>query len=94
VAQEAIGNALAHASPARIVVRLQVDADSAVLEILDDGRGFDPSIAARTDSGLGIFSMGERVALVNGSFHVDSDPGRGTKITATMPSSPARQQRT
>jgi signal transduction histidine kinase len=85
VAQEAAGNALVHGSPTKILLRLQLEPEGAVLEVIDDGRGFDPSAAARTGSGLGIFSMRERVALVDGSFAVDSTPDRGTKITARIP---------
>jgi len=85
VAEEAVGNALAHGAPTKILLRLRIDGATIVLEIFDDGRGFDPSMAAQTNCGLGIFSMRERVALVNGAFHVDSHPGRGTMITATIP---------
>ena len=85
IAQEALNNAFKHASATAIEVRLHSDGTSATLEVADDGEGFDPRRASRADSGLGIFSMRERVALVDGSFDLVSGPGMGTRIRATVP---------
>jgi signal transduction histidine kinase len=85
IAQEALANALKHGEPTGIEVRLQVDERRATLEVTDDGRGFDPADPSRDRSGLGIFSMQERVALVNGVFELVSGPGMGTRIRATVP---------
>jgi signal transduction histidine kinase len=52
--------------------------------VLDSGVGFDPE-AAITGSGLGLTSMKERLKLVHGQLFIDSQPGRGTVIRATVP---------
>ena len=57
----------------------------ASLEVSDDGRGFDVRRAEERRPGMGLFSMRERVALVNGRLTVTSSPGRGTRIVATVP---------
>ncbi len=85
VAQEALTNAVRHGSPRSIEVCLQVDGRAATVEVADDGDGFEATTATRNSSGLGIFSMRERVALVDGVFDLVSGPGRGTRVRATVP---------
>ena len=53
----------------------------------DAGAGFDIE-AAKKNPGLGLVSMQERVNLVHGTFSVESKPGKGTRITATVPFTP------
>src|SRR5688500_4989691 len=72
VAQEAISNALRHGAPTVVEVFLRFDDEAATVEVMDDGEGFDAGAASRTGSGLGIFSMRERVALVDGVFELVS----------------------
>lgn len=84
VAQEAITNAVRHAAPATIEVRLSATPSDVTLEVVDDGRGFDVDEAERRRPGMGLFTMRERVSLVNGVFAMDSRPGRGTKVTVTL----------
>jgi signal transduction histidine kinase len=65
-----------------------VNPEIAALEIQDDGVGFD--IGAVTGSyenrgSLGMVNMRERTELVNGVLHMDSAPGKGTKITVLVP---------
>ncbi|MGE5362229.1 MAG: sensor histidine kinase [Bacteroidales bacterium] len=84
VLQEALNNVRRHARSrtARVVLR---QADGGLrLVVHDNGVGFDPGRPKRRD-GLGLVSMRERVRLVNGTFHVDSDPGRGTAVIAWVP---------
>ena len=85
IAQEALTNALRHGAPSAIEVRLMVDDGTATLEVTDDGEGFETGGASRNGSGLGIFSMRERVALVDGVFDIVSGPGMGTRVRATVP---------
>jgi signal transduction histidine kinase len=85
IAQEALANALKHASPSAVKVSLRVDEQGATLEVTDDGRGFEPANVSRDGRGLGIFSMRERVALVDGAFDLTSGPGMGTRVRATVP---------
>ena len=90
VAQEGISNAVRHAAAKTIAVRLSLDGAAATLEIEDDGDGFD---AAHVGGGLGIFSMRERVTLVDGTFDLVSRPGNGTRIRATVPLEPTESLR-
>ena len=85
VAQEALRNSARHAEASRVDIRLRQDGRQAVLEIEDDGRGFDVALAEKRRPGMGLFSMRERVGLVNGSLAVNSAPSRGTSIVATVP---------
>lgn len=91
VAQEALGNALRHAAPTSVGITLRVDPDSATLEVVDDGRGFDVAEAEARRPGMGLFSMRERVSLVDGHLDVSSAPGAGTRVLATIPLTPLRQ---
>jgi signal transduction histidine kinase len=54
------------------------------LEVSDQGTGFDPERAKNTQ-GLGLVSMRERIQLLNGTFHVESKPNAGTRISARVP---------
>ena len=85
VAQEALRNAARHAQARNVELRVRHDATWATLEVIDDGRGFDVKRAEERRPGMGLFSMRERVSLVNGTLTVTSAPGRGTRIVATIP---------
>lgn len=85
VAQEALRNATRHASASRVEIFLRRPPGKATLEVTDDGRGFDVRRAEERRPGMGLFSMRERVGLVNGALTVESTPGRGTQVVATVP---------
>jgi signal transduction histidine kinase len=85
VAQVALRNAVRHGSPRAVRVTLSADATAARLRIADDGRGFDVQEAESRRPGMGLFSMRERIALVNGTLAITSAPGQGTVIEATVP---------
>jgi signal transduction histidine kinase len=86
VAQEALHNALRHADPNVITVRLETCGDAVVLEVRDDGRGFDATaseaVAARR---LGLASMRERAVRLGGTLVVRSEPGAGTVVRVEVP---------
>ena len=84
VAQEAVANAVRHAEPAHVFVRLAADQSVTTLEVVDDGRGFDTA-DDEASQGLGLFTMRERVALADGRIEVQSAAGRGTRVTARVP---------
>ncbi|MEU8277358.1 GAF domain-containing sensor histidine kinase [Microbispora bryophytorum] len=86
VAQEALHNAVRHARAARIDVRLARRKDALVLEVTDDGAGFDsagPNGAGV--HGLGLPSMSDRAQAVGGTLTVSSAPGRGTTVRLEVP---------
>lgn len=63
-------------------VAVRESESGALLEIVDDGSGFDP---ARPGGGFGLEGMAERVALAGGAFEVDSAPGAGTTVRVRLP---------
>ena len=79
IAQEALNNALRHAQAHSVRLYLKQDRDQVVLEIADDGVGFDPSSAGE-HGGMGLRGMEERVARMAGRLAVDSQPGVGTTV--------------
>ena len=85
VAQEALRNAVRHSDARRIDIRLRNEPGVAVLEVEDDGHGFDVKSAEERRPGMGLFSMRERVGLVNGRLAVTSEYDRGTRVVATVP---------
>jgi len=85
VAQEALRNAARHAQARNVELRVRHDEGSATLDVTDDGRGFDVKRAEERRPGMGLFSMRERVSLVNGTLTVTSAPAKGTRIVATIP---------
>jgi signal transduction histidine kinase len=84
VAQEALRNAVRHASAHAIAVSLSPRGRGLELVVSDDGRGFDTQAMQRSPS-LGQISMRERIRLVAGHLDVESELGRGTKVTAWVP---------
>ncbi|QDV06873.1 Signal transduction histidine-protein kinase/phosphatase DegS [Planctomycetes bacterium Poly30] len=83
VAQEAMQNAVKHASASRILVKVSVVPDGLQLVVDDNGLGFEPLTAQRV--GLGLSSMRERMHLVEGTLVVESKPGQGTTVRAHAP---------
>jgi len=83
VAQEALSNAIRHAQPGRIQLTARRVGDVVNLTIVDDGKGFVPG--ARYRAGLGLRGMRERVEQLEGTFDVESIPGDGTSIRASIP---------
>lgn len=90
IAQEALNNALKHAAPSAVTVRLRACDAAVELEITDDGIGFD--LAAVGDKGgMGLANMRQRAAQLGGTLSVLSAPGKGTRVCAHIPwDEPAR----
>ncbi len=87
IAQEALTNAVRHGAPARLRVQLRDTSDHMLLEIVDDGAGFDVGSAVL---GSGIRSMRERAAAIGATLDVSAAPGHGTRVRLTLPHAPAR----
>ena len=85
VAQESLLNVVRHASASTVELRLDVGPQYAILEVEDDGTGFDPKDAEVRRPGMGIFSMRERIALVDGVLDIDTGVGRGCCVRARVP---------
>jgi signal transduction histidine kinase len=80
IAQEALQNALRHAEARHIAVRLRVVDAGILLEVEDDGVGFDPGAPATRARRLGLTSMDERARRVGGTLEIESSPGSGTTV--------------
>lgn len=85
VAQESLRNIERHAAASSVRLALVGRQHYVSLDVLDDGRGFDVDLAAARRPGMGLFAMRERLGLVNGLLDVESKPGMGTRIHASVP---------
>jgi PAS domain S-box-containing protein len=92
VIQEALNNAAMHSGADAVYIRLKKFGTDLVVEVEDNGRGFDfNEVCRRGDrmSGFGLKSMRERVEIIGGAFCLNSLPGTGTSIRFTFPLSEA-----
>lgn len=86
VAQGAVANAREHAAADTVVITLTYLGEAVSLDVADDGSGFDPEDAAPAPGrGYGIRAMRDRLAEVGGVLTVESAPGAGTVVAATVP---------
>jgi signal transduction histidine kinase len=91
VFQEALTNVVKHAGAHRVTVRFAREESGVVLEIEDDGGGFDAQTYFRTpppSAGLGLLSIRERVAHFGGRLAILSRPGSGTRVVVRVPAEP------
>ncbi|GIG64914.1 sensor histidine kinase [Phytomonospora endophytica] len=87
-AQGALANVRAHAGATRVAVTLTFQPGSVAVDVADDGKGFDParpSSDPATGTGMGLAAMRDRLAEVGGRLLVESEPGGGTAVNATVP---------
>jgi signal transduction histidine kinase len=82
IAEEALNNALKHSAATAVTMRLCLEDEAVVLEIADNGRGFDPDIALR-GGGMGLVNMQERAKQIGGALTIVSAPGQGTTVKAS-----------
>jgi NarL family two-component system sensor histidine kinase LiaS len=82
VAQEALANVARHSRAQMVTIYLAWQDDTFTMTIADDGRGFDTTSTAY---GMGLGSMQERLAQLNGRLTIHSKPGQGSKLIATLP---------
>jgi PAS domain S-box-containing protein len=83
VTQEALQNAVKHSGARAVEVRVTGTPSQLQLHIADDGGGFDP--LAPHPIGIGLLTIRERIELMGGQSRIDTAPGRGTTIEATVP---------
>ncbi|MGW4834840.1 sensor histidine kinase [Streptomyces globisporus] len=98
-AQSALANTVRHAEARRAEITLSFMDTSVALDVVDDGRGFDPSgapVHARGgggDSGFGLPAMRARAGSLGGVLSVESAPGQGTAVALTLPLPVAEAER-
>jgi signal transduction histidine kinase len=82
IVQEALANVARHSQATSAAVSLSQDAAALTLTITDNGAGFDPQAP---HPGIGLHSMRERAESIGGRLTIESQPGRGTAVTVTLP---------
>ncbi len=83
IAQEALHNTVKHAHASKVDLRLCQTSEAVILEVRDNGRGFDAT--ASFPGHLGLHSMQERVKGLGGVLQIESAPGQGTCVRAQVP---------
>lgn len=87
IVQEALSNVARHARTQQAEVRVEERNGELALEVQDRGVGFDPDtpVDRRSGDGLGVMGMRERAEHLGGSLHIESAPGKGTKVSVRIP---------
>ena len=85
VAQESLANAVKHGDPSRISLSVAQQDGLVRVRVVDDGCGFEDGPDAVRTLGLGLASMRERVGELGGELVVESRPGAGTTVSASVP---------
>ncbi|WP_459867491.1 PAS domain S-box protein [Endothiovibrio diazotrophicus] len=83
IAQESLTNVARHAGAGRVWLTLERRGAHCLLEVRDDGVGFDPALGRRNSFGL--VGLRERAQILGGELEIDSAPGRGTTVTLRIP---------
>jgi signal transduction histidine kinase len=78
--QESLHNAIKHAKAKNITVTTNQDAHKLMIDIIDDGIGFDMGKLKNTETGIGLKSIEQRCALIGASFKINSSIGSGTSV--------------
>ena len=84
IAQESLNNVVKHAEAKEVKINVKYDDKSVSLEMMDDGKGFDIETASQS-GGLGLSGIKERVQQLAGSLEIESDSGKGTRLTVRIP---------
>ncbi|MEU2116067.1 sensor histidine kinase [Streptomyces sp. NPDC016459] len=87
IAQSALANTVRHAGASRAEITLSFMDASVTLDMVDDGRGFEPASVRRpsSDGGFGLPAMRSRAESLGGTFTVESAPGQGTAVAVSLP---------
>jgi signal transduction histidine kinase len=84
--KEALNNVVKHAGAKEVRVRIQIESGRLLLSIEDDGRGFASAGQGQNfENGNGLPGMRRRAEMLGGKLDLRTEPGRGVKITVTMP---------
>ena len=88
VAQEALANVAKHAAAEHVWVTLSYMEDVVTLDVRDNGSGFGQSRENKTEGGFGLIAMRQRVNRLAGQLEIESEPGVGTAVSASLPAIP------
>ncbi|WP_394218425.1 sensor histidine kinase [Halobacillus trueperi] len=81
--QEAVQNAVKHAEPKEIKVKVEMKSSAVTIVVKDDGKGFDTT--QKKEKSFGLVGMRERVDMLDGELNIDSSLGEGTIVTIHLP---------
>lgn len=81
IAQELVNNALKHANAKQIEVQLFTEKNRVSLQVIDNGTGFNPTMASGQTAGKGLKNINDRITAFNGHLEIVSEPGKGTECT-------------
>lgn len=87
ILQEGLTNSVKHGQATRIDVELNMSNHVLHLSITDNGKGFDPesTYTNQDEAGIGLIDMRERLESLDGHFEIESQPGHGTRLVASIP---------
>jgi signal transduction histidine kinase len=87
ILQEALTNVIKHAGATRVIIRLSIMEKEAALDVADNGSGINdsPIDKPQLQNRLGLASIQERALLLGGNCTIDSQPGKGTRVTVKIP---------
>lgn len=85
VVKETLTNAIRHGAPSKVDVYISYETEGLSIRVVDDGSGFDVS-QAPPEGHFGLQGMHERVGQFDGKLCVESEPGKGTTVVLTIPS--------
>lgn len=92
VVQEALANVAKHAAANRVGVTLSYLEDVLLVDVRDDGVGFDPTIEGEPSEGFGLTAMRQRVTRLGGRLELDSAPGQGTALSVSVAAIPPDEE--
>jgi signal transduction histidine kinase len=84
IAQEAVSNAVRHARPHRVHISLTDQSQHWILAVADDGVGMEQGPELSAQQGFGLASMRQRAGAIGGEWLIESEPGRGTRVSVRM----------
>jgi signal transduction histidine kinase/ligand-binding sensor domain-containing protein len=88
IVQEALNNLMKHAQASEVIVETRREQDGIVVSVFDNGRGFEakrPEVSRQTSTSFGLAGMTERAKVLGGRIEFHSSPGKGTRVTLTIP---------
>lgn len=85
ILQEALSNVAKHSMAKQLVFSIYNDNDSVYMDIVDNGVGFDMESNTMRQDSYGMLGMQERVVLLGGELNVNSELGKGTKVSVSIP---------
>jgi signal transduction histidine kinase len=87
ICQETLSNVARHAQATAVLVQVGVEGEQVVIDIEDDGKGFDPNAAGQADGRKhwGLMGIRERAEILGGVATVESEPGQGTHVVVRIP---------